>query len=56
MSPVPDLSGTAIRAALVDQFVVATYGGSGSKTLVRGISTSPAGIVFHQPGASSPHA
>jgi hypothetical protein len=41
MKPVPDLSGTSIRAAVVDQFTVATYGGSGSKTLVRGILNQP---------------
>jgi hypothetical protein len=37
MKPVPDLTGTPIRTAVVDRFIVATYGGSGSKTLVRGI-------------------
>ena len=37
MKPLPDLGGTAIRTAVVDRFIVATYGGSGSKTLVRGI-------------------
>jgi Sulfotransferase domain len=41
MKPVPDLSGTSIRTALVDRFIVATYGGSGSKTLVRGILNQP---------------
>jgi hypothetical protein len=41
MKPLPDLSGTSIRTAVVDQFVVATYGGSGSKTLVRGILNQP---------------
>jgi hypothetical protein len=46
MQPVPDLSGTAIRAAIVDRFLVATYGGAGSKTLVRGILNQP------PPGAS----
>jgi hypothetical protein len=47
MSAAPDLSGTGIRTAVVDQFVVATYGGAGSKTLVRGILNQP------PPGASS---
>lgn len=41
MKPVPDLSGTTIRAKLVDQFVVATYGGVASKTLIRGILNQP---------------
>ena len=42
MKPLPDLSGTSIRTAVVDRFIVATYGGSGSKTLVRGILNQPA--------------
>jgi hypothetical protein len=46
MRPEPDLSGTSIRTALVDQFIVATYGGAASKTLVRGILNQP------PPGAS----
>ena len=46
MKPIVDLGGTSIRTALVDQFIVATYGGTGSKTLVRGILNQP------PPGAS----
>ena len=41
MTMVPDLGGTSIRTALVDRFIVATYGGTGSKTLVRGILNQP---------------
>jgi hypothetical protein len=41
MKPVPDLRGTSIRTALVDRFIVATYGGAGSKTLIRGILNQP---------------
>lgn len=37
----PDLSGTSIRAALVDRFVVASYGGVASKTLIRGLLNHP---------------
>jgi hypothetical protein len=47
MNPALDLGGTSIRTALVDRFVVATYGGAGSKTLVRGILNHP------PPGSSS---
>lgn len=41
-----DVTGTSIRTALVDRFIVATYGGAASKTLVRGILNQP------PPGAS----
>jgi hypothetical protein len=41
LKPLPDLSGTSIRTALVDQVVVATFGGAGSKTLIRGILNQP---------------
>lgn len=47
MKSVLDLSGTSIRTALVDRFIVASYGGAGSKTLVRGILNQP-------PSGSSP--
>jgi hypothetical protein len=41
MKPLPDLGGTSIRTAVVDRFMVVTYGGSASKTLVRGILNQP---------------
>jgi hypothetical protein len=41
----PDLSGTTIRKELIDQFVVASYGGVASKTLVRGLLDHPARTV-----------
>jgi hypothetical protein len=37
----PDLSGTSIRGTLVDRFVVASYGGVASKTLIRGLLNHP---------------
>jgi hypothetical protein len=37
----PDLSGTSIREELVDRFVVASYGGVASKTLIRGLLNHP---------------
>jgi hypothetical protein len=40
-----ELSGTSIRTALVDRFIVASYGGVASKTLVRGLLDHPAGGV-----------
>jgi hypothetical protein len=42
---VPDLSGTSIRKELVDQFIVASYGGVASKTLIRGLLNHPARTV-----------
>jgi hypothetical protein len=41
----PDLRGTAIREELVDRFVVASYGGVASKTLIRGLLNHPARTV-----------
>ncbi|HEY0706239.1 MAG TPA: sulfotransferase domain-containing protein [Polyangia bacterium] len=41
MDPAFGLSGTSIRTAVVDRFVVATFGGTASKTLVRGILNQP---------------
>jgi hypothetical protein len=41
MPDLPDLSGTAIRGGLVDRFVVASYGGVASKTLIRGLLNHP---------------
>jgi hypothetical protein len=41
----PDLSGTSIRGELVDGFVVASYGGVASKTLIRGLLNHPARTV-----------
>ena len=40
-----DLSGTSIRRELVDRFIVASYGGVASKTLVRGLLDHPARTV-----------
>lgn len=40
-SDLPDLSGTSIRTELVDRFVVASYGGVASKTLIRGLLNHP---------------
>jgi hypothetical protein len=37
----PDLSGTSIRKELVDRFIVASYGGVASKTLIRGLLDHP---------------
>jgi hypothetical protein len=38
----PDLDGTSIRSALVDRFIVASFGGVASKTLIRGLLNHPA--------------
>lgn len=42
---IPDLGGTSIRKELVDRFLVASYGGVASKTLVRGLLNHPARAV-----------
>ena len=44
-SELPDLSGTTIRKRLVDRFLVASYGGVASKTLIRGLLDHPARTV-----------
>jgi hypothetical protein len=41
VSGLPDLRGTSIREELVDRFVVASYGGVASKTLIRGLLNHP---------------
>jgi hypothetical protein len=42
---IPDLGGTGIRRELVDRFLVASYGGVASKTLIRGLLNHPARAV-----------